>query len=371
MLPTMGRHGQGTVVPEKRGEREAFRVAVTMPDGRRLYRRAWSEEEAQRIRAELLQRRADELRPADQTLEGWLRSWLTSLRDAKRQRVKPRTLDHYELIVERHIIPALGSLRLSKLRERHVQEWLDADTGAPRTIHHHRAVLRRALNVAVRQRILDRNPAVGVELPDATGFKPQPLSLAEARALLDATAGDRLGPLWRLAIDTGLREGELLAIGRDDFDEHAGTVNVRGQLQRRAGAWVITSTKAARTSPVLALSPATAAALARHKARMAAERTAEWRYFGHLFVTSNGEPYHGAEVLKAFKAACRKAKVRERRFHDLRATADTLMAEAGVPEHVRMARLGHSTTRMARHYTAVREVLDREAAAALGRVLEG
>lgn len=366
-MPSMGTHGQGSVVgPDALGR---YRIAVTMSDGRRVYRRAKDARTAERIRRELVSARELDLDPSRLTLADFLRSWLASLRDAKRQRVRPRTLDHYTLIVERHIIPALGKRRLGDLSERHVQAWLDADDAAARTVRHHRAVLRRALNVAMRQRYVQRNVATGVELADAPAFAGHPLVLDEARKLL--ADGSRLAPLWRLALDTGARQAELLGLGWDDLDLEGGTVTIAAQLQRLGGQWVRTPTKAARALSRLALFPETVEALRGHRVRMAAERTPAWRYPGLVFVTDKGEPYHQADVLRAFHAACDRAGIARRRFHDLRASTATLMRELGVPEDVRMARLGHSTTRMARHYAQAGAGMDREAADVLGKALGG
>lgn len=365
-MPSMGTHGQGSIVLERKG---TYRVAVTMADGRRVYRRAPDAKAAEKIRRELVAARELDLDPSRLTLADFLRSWLASLRDARRQRVRPRTLDHYTLIVERHIIPALGGRRLTQLSERHVQQWLDADPAAARTVHHHRAVLRRALNVAVRQRIVARNVAVSVELPDPRGFVGSPMSLDDARRLL--AAEDRLAPLWRLALDTGARQAELLGLGWDDLDLEEGTVTIAAQLQRLGGQWVRTPTKAARALGRLALFPETVEALRAHRVRMAAERKPDWQYPGLVFVTEKGDPYHGADVLRSFHAACDAAGITRRRFHDLRASTATLMRELGVPEDVRMARLGHSTTKMARHYAQAGAGPDRAAAEALGRALAG
>jgi integrase len=221
--------------------------------------------------------------------------------------------------------------------------------------------------VAVRQRLVPRNVAVDVELADPTGFAGQPLALHDARRLLQG--GERLAPLWRLAIDTGARQSELLGLGWDDLDLEEGTVTIVSQLQRLAGGWVRTPTKAARDVAVVALSPATVEALRVHRVRMAAERAPGWRYPGLVFPTPRGEPYHQADVLRAFHAACDAAGIARRRFHDLRGTTASLMRELGVPEDVRMSRLGHSTTSMARHYAKAGPGPDRAAAEVLGRAI--
>lgn len=365
---TMGKHGAGGTAQRKDGR---YHASLTMPDGRRLFRYGHTAEEAERLLAELVEARAFDLDPSAQTLAAYLRSWIAGLRDAKRARVRPRTLEHYAMIVERHIIPGLGRIRLDRLTERRVQAWLDADGSAPRTIHHHRAVLRRALNIAVRQRLLVRNPAVAVELPDAAWEGSQPLTLREARKLLETSAGHRLAPLWRLALDTGARQGELLGLAWDDVDLDQGTVVIASQLQRIAGTWVRSAPKTGRVLGRISLAPATVRELRLHQLRQAAERLPTWRYHGLVFVTGNGEPYHGSEIVKAFHLACDRAGIHRRRFHDLRGSTATLMAEAGVPEDARMARLGHTTRKMARHYGQAGETQDRLAAEKLEEALGG
>ena len=365
-IPMAREKGTGTIVPTRTPKgADRWRVAVTMADGRRVWRTARTPREAERIRRQLVEARELDLDPTRQTLAAYLRSWMTSMRDG--HRVRPRTLDHYGLVVERHIIPALGNLKLAAVTARRVQAWLDADHAAPRTVLHHRAVLRRALNVAVRQRLLAYNPALAVEIRRPTRDVASPLALDEARRLLEATRGDRLHALWRLALVTGLRQGELLGLAWDDVD--GATITVRHQLQRLNGEWARTSTKAARKLTRVALDPATAAVLDEHRRRMAQERTPAWRYHGLVFVTPRGSPIHQSEALRLFHEACDRAGIPRRRFHDLRGSNATILRDLGVPEDDRMARLGHSTTTMARKYAAPSEAQDRIAAERLGEAL--
>jgi len=366
MAPMGGAHGQGGISRPLADGRLAVRL--TMPSGKRLTRMvpAMKDGRLQRRRAEALLRelrdaRAADLEPASQTLAAYLRSWLAGLRDAHHARIRPRTLEFYTMIVEQHIVPAIGGRRLEQLSERHVQAWLDADTGSARSIHHHRAVLRRALNAAVRLRIIARNPAIAVELPDVDDFAGDPLTAAEAHRLLEATSGDRLGPLWRLALVTGLRSSELAGLAWDDVDLDAGALSVRAQLARQAGGWVRVPPKAGRTLERLAIGPVTTSLLRAHKVRQAEERRPEWTYWGLVFVTASGQPWGRSELLRQFHLACDVAGVGRRRVHDLRVSSATLLQELGVEEPIRMARLGHSTTAMARHYAIARNELDREA----------
>ena len=375
-MGSVGEHGRGTIRQEPSGR---WRVAVTMADGRRVFRRERTAEAAEETLRALIEARDLELEPKRLTLGAWLRSWIDGMSGARNQRVRPRTLQHYTLIVERHIIPTLGKLELRRVTAGRIQAWLDdgvslvtdADGKARalsnRTVHHHHAVLRRALNVAVKRRLIAYNPALAVELPEVDSDKGDPLTAAECRAVLAATEGDHLHALWRLAMVTGLRQGELLGLGWEHVE--GDRIRVEAQLQRINGKWVRSRTKAARDRQVIAIDPETVRVLEAHRRAQAQDRKPDWPFWGHVFLTSEGNLYHGAEVLKAWKAACRKAGVRERRFHDLRGASATIMRDVGVTEETRMARLGHNTTTMSRKYAKSSEAQDRAAVEALAKAI--
>lgn len=370
-MPEM--RGEGGITRRKDGR---LTVRITMPSGRRLTRTIGAMKDgraqrrlAERALRELRDARAADLEPSSQTLAAYLRSWLAGLRDARHAKVRPRTIEFYEAVCEGHIIPTLGGYRLDRLSEVHVEGWLDHEAGSLRSLHHYRSVLRRALNVALRRRIVARNVAAAVDLPDVPNFEGNPLTADEARRLLEATQGDRLGALWRLAIVTGLRQGELLGMGWDDIDLDAGTVTVTAQLQRQGGSWVRVEPKADRAIERIAIDRATVDLLRAHKLRQAAERQPGWRYWGLAFVSVHGNPIHRTEALRAFHAACDAAGIARRRMHDLRGTSATILKDLDIPEDVRMARLGHATTKVHRHYAKASEALDRAAVERLAEAI--
>jgi integrase len=364
----MGEKGQGTIVPTKTpAGADRWRIAVTMADGRRVWRTARTPREAERIRKGLVEARELDLDPTRQTLAAYLRSWIVGLRDARNARVRPRTLETYGVIVERHIIPTLGGYKLASITPRRIQAWLDADPGAPASVILHHGVLRRALNVAVRQRLLPYNPAGAVELPRPRTDVARPLTLAEAHQLLTATRGDRLHALWRLALVTGLREGELLGLAWDDVD--GATITVGHQLQRLDRAWVRSAPKAARSLTRVALDPETAAVLDAHRLKMAQDRTPDWTYFGLVFVNERGQPFHRTIIGQQFHQACDAAGIPRRRFHDLRHSSAHLLSDIGVTMEARKARMGHSTDAMATMYAGASEAQDRLAVERLGEAL--
>jgi integrase len=360
--------GTGTIVPTKTpAGADRYRIAVTMADGRRVWRTARTPREAERIRKALVEARELDLDPTRQTLADYLRSWIAGLRDARNARVRPRTIENYAMIVERHIIPTLGGLKLAAVTARRIQAWVDADPGAAKSVILRHGVLRRALGIAVRQRLLPYNPAGPIDLPRPRTDIACPLTLAEAHQLLTATRGDRLHALWRLALVTGLREGELLGLAWDDVD--GATITVGHQLMRLNRAWVRVAPKSARSLTRVALDPETAAVLDAHRLRMAQDRTPDWTYFGLVFVNERGQPFHRTIVLRLFHEACDAAGISRRRFHDLRHTSAHLLSDMGVTMEARKARMGHSTDAMATMYSGASEVQDRLAVKRLGRAL--
>lgn len=369
-MATMGLHGEGGIGKRRedgrlpvsiviRGRR-VYRMIPDMADRREQYRLA---RQAQR---DLIELRKADVNPSGQTLAEWLRSWIRGLPDGRRK-LAPRTIEFYAMIVERRIIPTLGKIRLDRLNERDVQRWLDAEPGSPRTIHHCRAVLRRALNLAAKQRIIPHNPVLAAEIDEPDEFEGSPLTFAEAKALL--AVPDRLSALWRLAIVTGLRQGELLGLGWDDVDLDAGRVTVATQLQRINGSWSRVPTKAGRDLPTIAIDADTVARLQAHRLAQASERQPGWKYWGHLFLTPKGNPIGRSDCLRLFHAACDAAGIERRRFHDLRGSSATLLRELGVDKDTRKARLGHATDAMADHYGKASETLDREAVEKLARAI--
>lgn len=376
--------GQGTI--SYRRDRKRWQVAVTFPTGR-IFRYvpgppppAKPPREARDLLRSLVELREAEIDvPASrQTLEGWLRRWLTSVERGKR--VRPSTLRSYRMIAETHIIPALGSTTLLALTPAKVQAWIDGMGGSPQSIAHRRDVLRRSLNVAMKRQLLTRNVATMVELPPINRDEAATLTTDEAVRLLEATAASWYGPLWAFLLATGVRIAEALGVIWDDLDLDAGTVTIDQQLAqdgtdlvggRKVARWVRVPVKAVRRRDAMSLPPFAVEALRRHRKRMVEERTPEWTHFGHVFVTSKGRPPQETFVVKLLARELAAGGLPHLTTHELRHTNATILRASGVDEQTRMSRLGHNTTAMARHYAHVIDDDDRAAAEALQRAIGG
>jgi integrase len=153
--------------------------------------------------------------------------------------VKESTVDDSRYIIATYVTPHVGRHRLAKLTPEHVLAMMRAleEAGySSRTRQYARAVLRRALRWAEQTGLVARNAAALVDGPKKSCTKlDDTLTAAEARAVLNATTGNRLGALAVLVLSLGLRKGEALALRWPDIDLDAGELIVRGTLKRRKG----------------------------------------------------------------------------------------------------------------------------------------
>jgi integrase len=158
--------------------------------------------------------------------ERWLESAAPTLR--------PATARRYRDVARLHIVGKIGNLRLAKLTPGDVQR-LYADrlaTGlSPPSVHHIHAILHRALDQAVRWGLLMRNVTDAVDPPRRSSPEMRTWDTRQVATVLTVAAGDELEALWRLALLTGMRRGELLGLRWSDVDLDAGALSVRRTLR--------------------------------------------------------------------------------------------------------------------------------------------
>ncbi|MBJ7599329.1 MAG: hypothetical protein DLM67_21095 [Candidatus Nephthysia bennettiae] len=143
-------------------------------------------------------------------------------------------------MLKRHVLPRLDRVQIGQLEPRQVNAvMLEARTRglSVRTCNYIRVTLRAMLSEAQRDGMVGRNAAALVR-PFADQREERPLSVlspGQARVLLEAAHEDREGPLWVLAITTGLRQGELAGLRWQDVDLEARQLQVRRSLQYQNG----------------------------------------------------------------------------------------------------------------------------------------
>ena len=394
-------HGEGTVFRRASG---GWAGALTVGlDGRGRQRRRYVYGDTQRD----VRRKLDELRrQADlgiavgtsrglsvaQYLEAWVAGTLAE--QVAAGLIRTSTRDSYADTVERHIAPYLGRRRLEELKPPHLREWiaqLRATTSArgrllsARSIQLAHATLRRALNDAVRDELIPRNPALLVQPGRVPRSNVQPLTLAEAKALLAAAGTDRLYALWLVLMSLGLRRGEALALRWSDFDIEARTVHISRSLQRRRTdappirgrhryELIEVPPKTEGSLRLLALPPSLLTVLTKHRTQQKKARLAAtfWADAELVFTTPVGTAIDPQNMYRAWHDLCDRAGVRRCHPHQLRHTAASFLLLQGADMRTVMDQLGH--TRMATTsdlYTHVMDEVKRDAANRMDALLKG
>ena len=287
-----------------------------------------------------------------ETVAEYLERWL----GIHRQRIRERTYEQYASMVRRRIGPALGHLRLKELRADVLQQHFSNEVvakrrdGRPgplsvRSVGIEYAVLRRALNDAVRWELLPRNPLRAVDPSKAPKRELTVLTPDEAGKFLAALQGHRAYPLFAVLLFTGLRIGEACGLRWKDVNLEASTMSVSHTLQYRKGQPTLGPTKTGHGRSV-ALGPDLVMVLRHHRAEQAQERLAAgplWRPEGWVFTNAVGGPMHPSNLThRVFYPALDRAGLPRIRIHDLRHTMATLMLAGGIHPKVVQERLGHS-----------------------------
>jgi integrase len=320
-----------------------------------------TKKDAQRERTRLLGEinAGSYVEPSKMTVREFLKRWLA---DYAKAHVSAKTFERYSEIVNCHLSPALGAHELSALRPLHIQGCyskalesgrrrhsvaLGAGLSARTVLHHHR-ILHEALHQAVRWQLLARNPADSVEPPRPVRQEMRALDEAQIGALLEAA---RPHPMLRfailLAVATGLRRGEILALRWRDLDLEAATLSVRQSLEETKGALAFKEPKTDKARRAVALPKLAIEALRQRRADLARTRLMLGPgYHDNDLVCCrlDGRPLHPRSITDAFIDLIRtSSNLPCVRFHDLRHSHATMLLRKGVHPKVVSERLGHST----------------------------
>lgn len=280
------------------------------------------------------------------TIAEYMHRWL----DGVRPNLRETTHTSYGMLNRLYIVPAFGAVKLATLRPDHIRAMYAAmrERGlSEHTQQRAHACLRTALNQAVEDGLLPSNVASrkASRPPRVPGAEMKTLTPEQVRTLLETAEGTRWGALLALAITSGLREGELLALRWSDLDPGAGTVRVTRQLGTDL---VFREPKSAAGRRTVHVPASTVERLEEHRRAQREERVRAyaWADGDLVFCTQEGKPLQASNVVRAFKALLEKARLPRMRFHDLRHTSATLLLLGGVSPRVVQERLGHADIRL-------------------------
>lgn len=380
--------GEGSLYKRGDGRWEATLSGGYAPNGTRLKIRRSAA--TKKVAGELLNAMKAEqgrgIDPAlrDVTVGAWLDRWM---RNPPRP-LRPRTAITFKGNIDRHIVPALGRIRLADLTSTRVREFLTAKQTEPRkrgekvlpplatqTVKNILIVLRAALETAVDEDVITKNPARKYTLA-TTEPKIEPLTGDEVRRFLVAAQGHECEALFLVAVATGLRQGEVLGLRWQDVDFDKGTVHVRGTLQRYAEAYHWNPPKTARSAREVAIPPVVVEALRKRSIHQKEQRIAagpawvgnEWAL---CFTDDLGRPLHPRAARYRFDKVIAAAGVRPVRFHDLRHGLASFLHAEGLGARDIMDALGHSSIKMTMDtYTHLLAESSRKVADVMGLVME-
>ena len=255
---------------------------------------------------------------------------------------KPSTIQDYEIMLRRHLVPFFAGRSLDRIDTPLVGDYLIAkqrDGLASKTVGNHLTFLHGVFSFAMKKGWAHANPVAAVDRPRDDHVDPDIkfLTQEEFEALLRAVGEDEFTkvdhPLLLLAATTGLRQGELVALRWRDVDWLAGVVRVRRNYTRKA--WGTPKSK--RSSRAVPMIERTAGALDRLYQQSTFQEDDDL-VFAHPIL---GTVLDASKLRKRYKAALKRAGVRQVRFHDLRHTFGTQTAAHGVPLRILQEWMGH------------------------------
>ncbi|MFZ5988395.1 MAG: tyrosine-type recombinase/integrase [Bacillota bacterium] len=273
-------------------------------------------------------------------LKAWLLFWLENY---KKLKLKPKTYEVYETQSVYHILPFLGDIQLKDLSSLQIQKYINekSKTLSPATVRKQFNILNSCLEKAVANELINKNPCKHIELPILKQKEIKAFTLEEEKKFLECAKGDALYTLFVVAVDTGIRLGELLALTWDDIDFESAEIRVnknlitvkdfKGKTQRKN---ILKLQDTPKTKSSTRKVPVTARAL-KLLQDIKSDRIL-------VFCTRTNNYLSPRNIQRSFVRIAMKAGLDGCNFHSLRHTYATRMFELGVPVNVVSKLLGHA-----------------------------
>ena len=335
-------NGEGTISKRKDG---LWRGRVTVERKRKdVYAKTQAE---CREKIELLKQQAGKklnFKRGSDSLAAYLQHWLDNVVKLNKA---ARTHEEYDLACRLYIIPFIGHRKLAKLSAEDMESWQAAMVRKGHTNNQRLRgirILRNALNRAVKNRIIDINPVQVLDIPKVERREVIPLELDQCKDLFAECKKHRLGDIVPLAVLTGLRLGELLALEWSDVNLSEGVLSVRRTLQELKSGKSVKAPKSKAGRRAVNLDPLAVQAL-KNRRRKAIDEGCHPDHVPIVFPNTLGKHQFRGELTRQTWYPIREASgIPETvRFHDLRHSHASLMIAAGIHLKVIQERLGHST----------------------------
>ena len=328
--------GEGSIYKEEYSD--CWVAQITLPNGQRKKKRSkrqqvvreWLHEQHTAVQANLL------LKDERLSLGEYLGRFMD---DVASHSLAPSTIRSYNYLIKNHIVPEIGQIKLVSLRPDHLQSLYSKKLKeglSKRTVQYIHAVIRRALNQAVKWGLLYRNPTNAVTPPRPRRKPHQTLSVEQAKAFLKAVEDHTYFPLYFLAISCGLRKGELLGLQWPSVELERGKIRVRHTLVDIQGNTHLGQPKSDAANRTITIPKSVIKALKQHQIKTGALE-------GYVFTTSTGHPISPRNLTRHFHSVLKKIGLPRIPFHSLRHTFATILLQSNVHPRLVQEMLGHST----------------------------
>ncbi|MFC1938080.1 tyrosine-type recombinase/integrase [Chloroflexota bacterium] len=287
------------------------------------------------------------IKPGKTTVADYLNKWLKNYCLAN---LSPRTIEGYENIVRRHLIPTLGQIHLTQLKPEHIQAMYSQKLVAGfshRTVRYIHTTLRKSLHDAVKLGMLLRNPADAVDPPKVQRREMRAMSEYDIHIFLEYAKLTPYYSLFYVALFTGMRRSELLALRWCDIDLILCQLSVTRALhQLQDGSQVIRQPKTAKGRRLISLSPSTVTVLEKHRKRQEQLKQnigSTLKEDDLVFCHEDGTPLLPNTVSHAWTKLANRVGLKGIRLHDARHTHASLMLKQGIHPKIVQERLGHAS----------------------------
>ena len=287
------------------------------------------------------------MKPGKMTLADYLKQWLLDYCWAN---LAPRTAEGYESIVHCHLIPSLGQIPLTQLKPEHLQHIYSEKLAAGlshRTVRYIHVTLHKALQDAVRLGIIVRNPADAVKPPKVQRQEIRTMSESDIHIFLEFAKFTFYYALFFMAIFTGMRRSELLALRWSDVDLILCQLSVTRALhQLQDGSRIFRQPKTAKGRRLISLSPSTTTLLREYREQQEEMRQALGSTLTEddlVFCHADGKPLLPNSVSHAWTKLASHTGLKGIRLHDARHTHASLMLKQGIHPKIVQERLGHAS----------------------------
>lgn len=272
--------------------------------------------------------------------------------------LQPNTINGYLCNINNHILPAIGCLELGKISKNHIAnliETLKAKDLSPRSIKYIRDVLKMALDDAVNDGVLKRNPCIGVSLPKQKKYKATVLDLEEAKLLISSAIGSNVELEVFIGLSMGLRRGEILGLKYSDFNFTDKVLHIVRQVtyvrsndkpKEEMNYYGLKELKTESSDRTIYVPQSILDAVEKRNQINKSSKSKlgkEYHDQGLLCCQENGDCLSPQTMYHRFKKLISGIKLPDIRFHDLRHSCASLLLDMDIPLKVISQMLGHST----------------------------